>query len=482
MKIGYVSYEVSPFAKVGGLADVAGSLPKYLNKIGEDIYIIMPYHKIVDKNIDKSQIQFVEKNFFPISHNFKKSFDVYKTHIPNSKIVVYLIKNDDLFSTESIYSDLDEGLQSSYFSDAALKTIKELEPDTQIINVNDWQTALIPVYLKINYSEDEILSSMGIVITIHNLGYQGVFNYEKINESGLPAFLYNIDALEFFGNVNYLKGGILFSDVINTVSKTYAEEIQTDEYGHKLDGVLNIRSDNLYGIINGIDYDLYNPINGKNIYHPIKSYDDKIKNKLSLQKDLGLPENKNVPVLSFIGRLVDQKGLDLLKEIVEYIMLNDINFVFLGTGDKKYEDYFKDLQNKYPKKVYSKIGFDLDLADKIYVGSDIFLMPSLYEPCGLGQMYAMRYGTVPIVRYTGGLEDTVSEYYENTKTGTGFGFYDYEDCRLLKSILKALTFYFNKKDHWINIFNNCMKQDFSYENTANQYKELYKIAYNQKKR
>jgi starch synthase len=482
MKTGYISYEVAPFAKVGGLADVAGALPKYLKKMSEDIFVVMPYHKVIDSNLS-SKIEFVKTELYPISHTFKKAFSVYKTILPNSNVTVYLLKNDDLFYTEEIYSDdVDVSLQSSYFCDCVLTLIKDLEPDTQIINVNDWQTSLIPIYLKINYSDDPILSSMGTVLTIHNLGFQGIFDSSKIEMCGFPAYLYNIDALEFFGNINFLKGGILFSDVINTVSKTYAEEIQTEEFGNKLDGVLRIKSENLYGILNGIDYEIYDPLKNKNLFFPIKNFEYKQKNKIELQKYLNLKEDKNRPVISFIGRLFDQKGVDLIANTIEFALMYDINFVLLGTGDKKYENFFKNLSEKYPDRVFVKIGFDVELAEKIYAGSDIFVMPSKYEPCGLGQMYSMRFGTIPVVRYTGGLEDTVREFYSSSETGTGFGFYDYEDCSFYKALTKSIFYFKNNKSDWEKIFENCIQQDFSYEKTASQYKELYKITYSQIKR
>ncbi|BBE30657.1 glycogen synthase [Tepiditoga spiralis] len=482
MKVGYVSYEVAPFAKVGGLADVAGALPKYLEKIGEDVYVIMPFHSIIEKKFDTSKFTLEKEEMYPNSHSYNKPFSLYSYFLPNSNVKIYFIKNSDIFGKD-VYEKEDErlALQSSYFSDGVLSVVKEFEKDTEVLNINDWQTAIISVYLKINYFEDSILGKISTVLTIHNLGYQGIFPPEMLEIIGLPTYLYNVDALEFYGNINYLKGGILFADIINTVSKTYSEEIQTAEYGYKLDGVLRIRSDKLYGIINGIDYEKYNPLNEKNIFSKINDYSGKIKNKLSLQKLLKLPQKEDVPIISLISRLVDQKGLDLVKEVSNYLLLYDVQLVILGTGQEGYENYFKKLQEKYPNKVSANIMFDEDLAFKIYAGSDMFLMPSKYEPCGLGQMYAMRYGTVPIVRYTGGLSDTVREYY-NPNSGTGFGFYEYEPCKMLMAVSKALYQYKIKKDNWIKLFENIMKQDFSYENTAKQYKELYKMASSNKNR
>jgi starch synthase len=244
---------------------------------------------------------------------------------------------------------------------------------------------------------------------------------------------------------------------------------------------LKVRSEDLFGVLNGIDYSIYDPIKDPHIFYPIESYKDKLKNKTSLQEYLGLVKDENITLISFIGRLFEQKGIDLISKIIDLLLLTDIQFVLLGTGDKKYEDYFATLTKIYPKKVSINITFDVDLAQKIYAGSDIFLMPSKYEPCGLGQMYSMRYGTVPVVRYTGGLKDTVSEYNPKDKKGTGFGFYEYQEANLLYTLMKAVYFHQKKKDDWTNIFENCMKEDFSYEKTAKKYIELYKIALDKKR-
>jgi starch synthase len=485
MNITFVSYEVAPFAKVGGLGDVVGTLPKFLQKKVDSISVIMPFHKIVEKNIEKYNLPLekIDENLYPFSHSLKYPFSVFKSVLPETNVPVYLIKNENLFSTEDVYEYPHPEHQTSYFCDASLSLIKNLLPDVDIIHVNDWQTSLIPVYLRNNYRDDEILNKKATVLTIHNLGYQGIFSPDTLNVAGLPGYLYNIDALEFFGQINFLKGGILFSDVINTVSKTYAEEIQTEEYGYKLDGVLKIRNEDLYGILNGIDYDSFNPQTDKLIPHnfSISNLDNKIKNKLALQEQLNLPKKENVPVISFIGRIVEQKGIDLISEIIDYLTLLDIQIVILGTGDKKYEELLIKYQNKYPDKLSINIKFDLELAQLIYAGSDMFMMPSKYEPCGLGQMYSMRYGTIPIVRYTGGLADTVKEFSCENNKGTGFGFYEYSSSNLLISILKALNIYFRNNDCWKNLIKNAMSSDFSWDKSADEYLHLYKKAINKKK-
>lgn len=480
MKIAYVSYEVVPFAKVGGLADIAGSLPKYINKLGEDIIVIMPLHKKIKDNYDLDNFETIVEDYYPISHNFKESFNVLKSYLPESDVPIYFI-DSKIFDSDKVYEDSKLALGSTYFSDSVLTFIREIENDVDILNVNDWQTSLIPVYMKHNYISDPILSKIATVLTIHNLGYQGIFGRDVLDLANLPGYLYNPDALEFFGDINFLKGAILYSDVINTVSKTYAEEIQSSEMGESLDGVLRIRSENLYGILNGLDYEVNDPKNDDRIFHSIYNYENKIKNKLKLQEYLGLRKNKERPVISLISRLYDQKGLDLIFDIMDYVMMLDVDFVVLGTGNEKYESYFQALEQRYPEKVSANIKFDVDLAQKIYAGSDMFLMPSKYEPCGLGQMFSMRYGTVPIVRYTGGLADTVSEFDENAEKGNGFGFYDYESCSLLKTILKSVYYYKMKPKKWEKIFNNCMNENFSMEVSASQYKDLYKMAISKKR-
>lgn len=480
MKIAYVSYEVAPFAKVGGLADMAGVLPKYLKKMEEDICVVMPLHKVIKNNYDTNNFEIIVEDYYPIMHEFKAPFNVLKSNLPNSDVPIYFIESD-VFDTEKVYEDSKLALGSSYFSDAVLTFIREVKNDVEVLNLNDWQTSLIPVYLKHNYISDPILSKIATVLTIHNLGYQGIFGRDILELANLPNYLYNPDALEFFGDINFLKGAILYSDVINTVSKTYAEEIQSPENGEKLDGVLRIRTENLYGILNGIDYIENDPKNDHRIFNGIRNYEDKIKNKIKLQEYLKLEVNKDMPVISLISRLYDQKGLDLIFDIMDYVMMLDVNFVVLGTGDEKYENYFKELEKRYPGKVSANIKFDSDLAQKIYAGSDIFLMPSKYEPCGLGQMFSMRYGTVPVVRYTGGLSDTVIEFNEETKKGNGFGFYEYESCKLLKAILKAIYFYKKNPEDWKTLFNNCMKENFSMESTASQYRDLYKMAITKKR-
>lgn len=479
MKIAMVSYEVYPFAKVGGLADVVGALPKYLEKQRINVDIYMPYHKKVKQNAEKYGwiIEKITSSVDVPVLKTEEKFDIYKTTLPGSKSTnVFLISNEYYFSADEVYQGPDLAEQAIYFSAAVIEAIRKLDIDYDVIHVNDWQTALIPVYLKSVFRDEPILSKMASVLTIHNLGYQGLYEPEYLKFAGLPDYLFNIDGLEFYGKINFLKGGIIFADIISTVSPTYAREIQTKEYGEKLDGVLRVRSSDLYGILNGIDYDEYNPATDTRIFvnYDLESVDKKKENKKMLQRELGLPE-RDVPMIGMINRLVDQKGLDIMAEIMDYVSMFDLQFVLLGTGDEKYEEMFRKLGNKYPEKYSVNLKFDIVLAQKIYAGADMFLMPSRYEPCGLGQMYSLRYGTIPIVRYTGGLVDTVKEYDPETKEGNGFGFEGFDSAHLLKAIAKALYFY-NSAEDWKTIVKNAMTTDLSWDKSAKEYVKLYQRA------
>lgn len=483
MRVAVVSYEVYPFAKVGGLADVVGALPKYLEKLGVNVDIYMPLHKLVLRNQEKFgySLEKLTDGVVPEFIRTEEPFGVYKSILPGSRNVnVFFVANEYYFSAEDVYKGPDLAEQAIYFSKSVVDAIAKLDLKYDVIHVNDWQTSLIPVYLKTLYREHEAFGRTATVLTIHNLGYQGIFEADYLKFSGLPEYLYNIDGLEFYGKINFLKGGILFSDVINTVSPTYAREIQTREYGEKLDGVLRLRSNDLYGILNGIDYDEYNPATDGRIFvnYDLSSVHLKEENKRRLQEELGLPQ-REVPMIGMINRLVDQKGLDIMAEVMDYVALFDMQFVLLGTGEPQYEEMFKKLGEKYPTKFSVNIKFDVVLAQKIYAGADMFLMPSRYEPCGLGQMYSLRYGTIPIVRYTGGLADTVVEYDPESGKGNGFGFSEYDSAHLLKAIAKALHFY-SRRDEWLKIVENAMKTDLSWERSAGEYVKLYQRAASKK--
>jgi len=480
VNVAFVSYEVHPFAKVGGLADVSGALPKALKRMGVDVKLFMPKHGIVDKNAQKFGLG-IEKVLEGVDVPFVNGggkVDVYRSHLPKSDVEVYMIWNPEYFKYESVYDAEDIGRQAIFFSCAVFGVFKALDFKPDVVHANDWQTGLIPVYLKTNLRDDPFFRDTATVYTINNLGYQGVFSREYLEFAGLPVYLFNIDALEFYGQINFMKGGILFSNVVNTVSSTYAEEIQTPEYGAKLEGVLKVRSADLYGVLNGIDYEEYNPATDKRIYvnYDVNNLDKKYMNKSRLQEELGLDVRDDLPLVSMINRLVDQKGLDLLMDVADYLMMLPVQFVLLGTGDPKYENFFQEFARRYPGRASVNIKFDAELAQKIYAGSDIFLIPSKYEPCGLGQMFSMRYGTIPVVRYTGGLADTVFEYDPVRKEGNGFGFVDYKSSELLKSLAKAVYFYTMRKNDWRRIIVNAMSTDCSWDRSADEYLKLYNIA------
>jgi starch synthase len=491
MKIAMISYEVYPFAKVGGLADVIGSLPKYLigksqeSKNSEiEIDIFMPYHHIVRANARKFGFT-IEKSGASFGIQFMQTNEkvqLYRSVLPGTKINVYLIGNEHFYSCEEVYGYPDQGEQSVFFNAGTMEAIRKLGVKYDVIHSNDWQTGLIPVYIKTLFRDDPLFKDVLTVYTIHNLGYQGKFPSMYLNMAGLPHYLFNVDALEFYGEINFMKGGILFSDIINTVSPRYAQEIQTKLFGEKLEGVLNIRSDCLYGILNGIDYDVFDPSKTNLVPHAFTATDlsGKAKNKRLLQEQLGLRTNPDTPIFGLISRLVSQKGLDILSKIIPFFLMQDVQFVVLGTGDKEYETLIRDMASLYPEKVSANLKFDLDLANLIYAGADMFLMPSKYEPCGLGQLFSLRFGTIPIVHYVGGLADTVSEFDENNLMGNGFGFSEYRESELLLSIFRALYFY-KRKDSWNALIQNAMSGDFSWERSAAEYRYIYSEGLNNKR-
>ncbi len=482
MKVAIASYEVYPFAKVGGLADVVGSLPKALGGLEEidEIVVLMPKHKVVESNAKKYgyTVEPVKGGIpLPILKTNEK-FDIFKSTLPGSDVPVYMVANDHYYSSEKVYEGPDPAEPEIFFSAAIMYALKELSFKPDVLHVNDWHTSLVPVYLKTLFRDDPFFKGTATVLTLHNIGapYQGRVDRSYMEFAGLPDYLYNIDGLEFYGQINLLKGGILFSDVISTVSPTYAQEIQTEELGNGLEGILRVRSSDLYGILNGIDPAMYDELL-ENVGYKTFGKEDlekKKEDKKLFRDEMNLSES-NSPIIGMITRLVNQKGLDLVYDVADYMVLLGAQLVVLGTGDPKYEEMFKEMEKKYPGKVKANITFNNELAAKIYASSDMFLMPSRYEPCGLGQMFAMRYGTVPVVRYTGGLADSVEEYNPETGKGTGFGFEPYDSAHLLKAVAKAVFFY-NQPKHWDRIVRSAMNQDFSWNRSAGEYLKLYKAA------
>ena len=477
MKILLASSEVYPFAKTGGLADVAGALPKALKKLGVDVRVILPKYKGIE---DRFSVRY--KNY-PVSCQISQAIvtaEIAETEYDG--ITAYLVEKDEYYYRDYLYSTqdgdyLDNAERFIFFSRSILEAIKATGYVPDVLHVNDWQTALSPVFLHTLYKDDPVLSRIATLLTVHNLGYQGLFWNLDMHLLNVGWEYFTPDYLEFYGKINFLKGGIVFSDIINTVSKKYGKEIQTPEFGYGLDGVLRARKNDLYGIVNGIDYDEWSPETDKLIPQGFSSatLEEKSVDKAALQEAFGLAVNERVPVLASISRLADQKGFDLVAAALEEILSLGAQYVLLGTGERKYHDLFTELAQKYPKAFSIKIAYDNALAHLIEAGSDMFLMPSRYEPCGLNQLYSLRYGTVPIVRGVGGLEDTIRDDPRSPGTNTGFKFYEYSKGAMLEAIERAVSAY-QDKDGWDSLVKRCMGEDFSWEKSALAYVDLYKKA------
>lgn len=451
IKVLFCSSEVLPFVKTGGLADVSGSLPIALEKLGVDIRIAMPKYKGIDK----------------------------KTATIGKNINVHFIENDTYFVRDALYGDRNGDFPDNldrfaYYSRKTLELLKELNFKPGIIHSNDWQCALIPIYLKNIFIKDEFYKDIKTIFSIHNLAYQGIFSKEGFPRLGLDRGLFNINGLEYYDKINLMKGAIIFSDIVTTVSPTYAKEIQTEEYGCGLNGLLTEHSKKIFGILNGLDYNLWNPAKDKIIAkrYSFSMLRDKYINKINLQNEAGLEVNEDIPLFGLISRLVDQKGLDILAGCLSEMLKRPLQFILLGTGEERYHRIFEEAKRNHPNKVSVTLGYDAVLAQKIYAGSDIFLMPSRYEPCGLGQIISLKYGTVPLVRKTGGLADTIVDVTENPNTGNGFVFTEYSSSALLNTIDRVLSFY-SDRIAWKSVIQRGMNADFSWKASAKKYLELY---------
>lgn len=469
MKILFTASEAYPFIKTGGLGDVAYALPKALTDAGADIRVILPKYISIPEAYKKNMTTIAT---FNVQVGWRSQYCGLQ-YLEYNGVKFYFIDNEYYFKRDGCYGYYDDAERFCFFSKAVLEAINYMDdflPD--IIHCNDWHTAIIPVLLR---AQHENLNNIKTVFTIHNLRYQGVFPKEVLSELlNLDDYYYNEDRLKYYNGVSFMKGAINYADLITTVSKTYAEEIKHPFYGEGLHGLLSSKN-NLIGIVNGIDYDLFNPEIDKNIYknYSINNIQDKEYNKLSLQKDLSLPVDKNIPMIGIISRLVQQKGLDLVACVLNDILQLNVQLVVLGTGEEQYENMIKHAALEYPEKVSANIFFDNSLAQKIYAASDMFLMPSLFEPCGIGQLIAQRYGSLPMVRETGGLKDTVLSFNEYSGTGNGFSFTNYNAHDMLYTIKRALYFY-ESKNLWKHIVENAMDLDNSWKNSANKYIEAYK--------
>ena len=485
LKICFVSSEVSPFAKTGGLADVAAALPAALKNMEQDVRLMMPKYRMINdrkyvlRDVIRLREVHVELGGKVRTASGKTAF------LPNTKVHVYFLFIPELFDRKGIYQDPatgkdfeDNAERFAYFSKAVVETLKLLYWQPDIIHCNEWQTALIPYYLKTVYADEEFFQGTKTVLTLHNLAYQGIFPLELAPQLGIEEKEAQPGgAFELNGQLNLLKGGILYADAITTVSERYAQEITTAEFGFGLEGVLKQRQKDLYGILNGVDYSVWNPETDRYLAakYDAKSLDKKVENKKALCNQFKLPFQAETPLIGMVTRLVEQKGIDLVVDGIDELMKRGIQMVILGTGEEKYQTALKAAAEKYPEQLAVHFKFDEKLAHLIEGGADMFLMPSRFEPCGLNQMYSLKYGTVPIVRETGGLADTVENVDPQTGKGTGFTFQEFSVEAMLDAVDRALGA-FQDKATWAKIQKAGMRKDFSWENSAKKYLKVYEKA------
>ena len=467
----FVSSEAVPFIKTGGLADVAGSLPKYFDKERYDVRVMLPKYLCIPEKW-RNQMKYVTHFYMDLAW---RSQYVGVLEMEYAGVHYYFIDNEFYFAGPKPYGYIHE--KFAFFSKAALSAMPLLNFKPDIVHCHDWQTGLVPVYMKERFHEGEFFRDMKSVITIHNLKFQGIWDLKKVKDiTGLPPYFFTSDKLEAYGDANYLKGGIVYADAVTTVSESYAQEIKTPFYGEHLDGLMRARSNCLTGIVNGIDYDEFNPETDKRIvanYNQKTFRKEKVKNKKALQQELGLEVNDKKFMIGIVSRLTDQKGFDLIAYMMHQICTEDVQLVVLGTGESQYENMFRHFAWKYPGRVSANIYYSEDMSHKIYASCDAFLMPSLFEPCGLSQLMSLRYGTVPIVRETGGLKDTVEPYNEYESTGTGFSFANYNAHEMMNTINYAKHVYYNNKREWNKIVDRGMLKDFSWTSSAGKYEKLY---------
>ncbi len=475
MRVLFVASEAVPYCKTGGLADVTGALFKELKKMGINVLMVLPYYRqlIRSDNIVTTGLR------IEVRQNSRSYLCSLYTSTDKDTLFIDI---PELFDREGIYGDTrgdypDNDTRFSIFSRATLMAVKSMGFQPDVIHMHDWHTALIPLYLKTIHREDAFFVNTATVLTIHNLGYQGLFPPGSLKNIGISPAFFTPEGIEFYGKVNFLKAGIVFSDVITTVSSRYAEEITTEEYGFGLDGVLRRRRDVLYGVINGIEYDRWSPEIDPYIHAHYHHRD--LRGKALCKKDLlskiNLDVAKNTPVMAFIGRLATQKGVDLLVDNMDRLFRLGVVLVVLGTGDERYERLLMDKQSRYPDVLYVDFEFNESLAHKIYAGADMMLMPSRYEPCGLVQLISLRYGTIPVARSTGGLTDSIEDFDPLKKTGTGFLFDDYNGSAFLECVKRAIVV-FTVKSSWHRIMREAMLRDFSWNASARQYLQIYQEA------
>lgn len=477
LKIVSIAAETAPFSKAGGLGDVARSLPKALKRLGHEIITITPLHGVVDK---KEHGLKKITNDVPVHFDEKMilKFDYWKSYLMRG-LPTYFIDRAEYFSSKkTIYGSKRNNERWYFFDKCVLELLKILKFKPDIIQCHDWHAGLIPYFLKKDYKDEELFKNSAVVFMIHNLAYQmeSTPGHQRTEDDGYCK-LPTIKEDTAVRSINFAKRGIIYADLINAVSEQYAKEILTKEFGEALHRILKHREGRLFGIVNGIDYNIFNPKKDPYVFkkYDENSIDKKIENKLALQKSFHLPQNPDVPLLGMVTRITEQKGFDLLMEIAEDLLKHDIQFFITGAGAKDYEKFFEKLAKKYPQKIGINLEFDVKKASQIYAASDIFLMPSRYEPCGLGQLISMRYGSIPVVRATGGLADTVTDFNPETGKGNGFVFTGYDAKEFLGAIIRAIENY-KHKDVWKKLIKRAMRISNSWEIPAKKYVELFKKA------
>ena len=478
MNIVLVSSEVEPLAKTGGLADVAASLSVALRRAKQNVSVVMPFYRSIDTKTFAVHDTGLEVEV-PLDRSTYKG-RIWRFRLGD--VPVYLLKNQDLYDREGLYGEgdadyPDNALRFAFLSRAALEAARVLDLQPDVFHINDWQSALLPVYKHLYYREDPSLGRAGVLLSIHNMAYQGVFDRSQLPRLHLPQDVFHVGGLEFFDQINLLKGGLVYADLLSTVSPSYAKEIQTPEAGAGLEGVLHHRAGELFGILNGIDTSMWNPGRDKKIFtnYTLSKPGGKSSNKSELQKSLDLNVDAKAPLAAVIARLDPQKGFDLLLEAAPKLLEAGGQLALLGSGQRRYLKDFAKLQERFRGQVSLNEGFDQELARRIYAGADLFLMPSRYEPCGLGQMIAMRYGTIPVVRRTGGLADTVIDFDRDEELGNGFVFDAFEATALVDAIMRAMA-RFDDRRVWPALVRRAMKTDFSWKTACQRYLDVYVLA------
>ena len=475
-KILFAASECVPFIKTGGLADVCGALPKEFDKNEWDVRVVIPNYSCIPDKF-RSKFEYVAHFYMSAGSYITNKYVGILKYVMDG-ITYYFIDNQEYFNCAVPYGDVRYDIEKfCFFDKAVLSMLKQIDFCPDIIHCHDWQTGLIPVYLHDAFQQSEFYRGIQSIMTIHNLKFQGVWDKKTVMDTaGLDAYYFTPDKLEAFGDANYLKGGLVYADQITTVSDTYAEEIKTPFFGEGLDGLLRARSNCLRGIVNGIDYDEYNPATDKYIdknFSKANFRKEKVKNKTALQKELGLEVNPKKMMIGIVSRLTDQKGFDLISCVMDEMCQDAVQFVILGTGEERYENMFRHFDWKYGKSVSANIYYSEERSHKVYAACDAFLMPSLFEPCGLSQLMSLRYGTLPIVRETGGLKDTVEPYNEYENTGTGFSFCNYNAHEMMGTVRYAEHVYYDKKRDWNKMVERAMSVDFSWKTSAKKYQQLY---------